>query len=131
MIKKNYLILRDAKRWTTTDEHGKDIPMFIFNHDIKASTMPEGFFRYYGRIANGALWGIHSHKSFFGHKNFFDRNKNAVCIITMEALKYNWKVNKFMPSEVSPASKKDIKKCIKKRYGKAALNAYYSALEFN
>ncbi len=126
MLKKKGFFLRDAKNWVATNERGEDIPMFIFNHDIKASTMPEGFFRYYGRIGDGALWGVHS------RKNIFDRDKNVVCIVTMEPLKYSWKQNRFMLNDVvSRSSKKDIKKCIKKRYGKAALNVYRMEVEFD
>lgn len=125
VLKKKWFILREAKNWVIDGKHGNDIPMFVFDHDIKASTMPEGFFRYYGRIANGALWGVHSHKT------PFDWDKHAVCVVTMEPLKYNWKLNKFMTREISPVSKKDIRKCIKKRYGKTALNVYCSKLEFN
>ena len=123
-VKKDFR-LKDADWWFIETGRDKRIPAFIFNYNIKAPTIPAGFFRYYGRITDGVLWDIRS------TKNRFVSDKDFVCIITMEPIKYSWKLGMFMYKGTFQTSKKAIKKHIKERYGKAALDAYCTELKFD
>lgn len=112
--------LKDADWWFIKANGDERIPAFVVNYNVKAPTIPAGFFRYYGRITDGVLWDLRSTKNRF----VCYKEKEFVCIITMEPIKYSWKQGMFMYKGTFQTSKKAIKKCIKKRYGKAALDAF-------
>lgn len=117
--KKKHFWVRDSKLWLIVTKCNERIPAFILNHDVKAHTLPGNYFRYYGKMKNGELTSISTHKH-----SFTCSCKRIVCIITMEALDYNWKKGKVVWKWAEPTTNKMIKKRIKNRYGKTALKDY-------